>query len=317
MQGLRLRRSSVPTLPSESKKNGGWHTARSTFVSSLRLKVTVDQEQGDQAPPVSGFTTMKGRLWEKTKQRREAEKFTSKKLVPLSKKDYQALRSLFEKYDKSEDGVLSKEEFTQGISEMQPVLQPHALGMFSSTDKDQSGWLSFEEFLSMHCPWLHPTQMANCIKKYGKPWDISEEEKDAAEMKRKAKALRDVTVSVKEQGDIEKVYDSWARESGSPVKGGGLSFQTVKQRCEGLDSYTLRDWFHEYGTPGVGGKRLGKSAFVALVSGHYKSKGTAEGEPTQGNENHERRVKEQQELVRSLHGRKLTNSQQVSVAPVQ
>jgi len=314
----------VPSLPSEKeakKRRGGWQTARSAFVSSFRLKVKVDQAAAaaEEAAPRKGFTTMKGRLWEKTKQRRETERFANKRLVPLSKKEYESLRSLFEKYDKSEDGVLSKEEFTLGISEMQPVLQPHALGMFQSTDKDATGWISFEEFLGMHCPWLHPLQMAKCIRKYGAPWGKSEQEHEEHAAQQAAKALDDITVSSEEREDIERVFETWARESGSPVKRSDLSFATVKQRCHDLlDPYTLREWFHQYGAgqgAGGAGKRIGRDAFVALVSGHYKTKDVATEEPgegQEGDEKHMRQVSEQQQLVKALYGKKLTNSQNLA-----
>jgi len=236
------------------------------------------------------ITTLLGR-----QQAAGANLSNANKKKPLNLKEYMYVRELFEKYDKNEDGILSKDEFEIGVTEMHPVLKLHALGMFQATDKDRNGWMSWIEFLTMHCPWLSQDQLKFCTKKYGGPWGTSEEEEEAKLKKKREQELADLTVSQAERHEIEQVFDSWCRKSGSPVKGQrGLSFKCLKRHCEGIDPYTLGEWVHQHGMEGQ--KRITKAEFVNLVASHYNTASICHGKDAEK----EARAREQEALGRAL-----------------
>merc|ERR1712028_201077 len=95
---------------------------------------------------------------------------TGRAAAPISRREYEAIRDLFERYDQNEDGLLDREEFQATIQVQNPILAKHAVGMFGAADKNKNGEMSFLEFLTMYCPWISDPVAQKCIVKYGAPW---------------------------------------------------------------------------------------------------------------------------------------------------
>jgi len=221
---------------------------------------------------------MVGREIEKKQMRIIAERNVqngSRKLGPVGASEYASIVALFEQYDSSEDGVLNKTEFAAAVRHMQPTLGQHALGMFDAADKNKDGWISFDEFLRMQCPWLSENQARLCIKKYGAPRGLLKEGADApSPSSATAQSCAVDLLSAEERSDIEAVYEAWCTK-GSPLKASagnssssGLSFSSLKKHCAGIDPYTVGSWLHQHSSEEE--HRLSKEDFVAMIAEHYR-----------------------------------------------
>jgi len=273
---LQRRRSSLPQLPSEAK---GW--------STVRLSVHVK----DGAPKRD---TLAGRVEKKKLARLMSARSTStsascgngnqpkseRGLAPMSRREYEAIRDLFERYDQNEDGALDREEFQAAIQIQNPILAKHAVGMFGAADKNKNGEMTFVEFLTMYCPWINESTAQRCITKYGAPWQHPNSRMTPVKHRLHHSAIlphfesrrpvkknlvpQRADVSKEDIEEIEEVYEKWMSEGGKR-SGAGMSFKMMKSHCEGVDPYTLGEWHHK----SAAGKDLTKEEFVALISSHY------------------------------------------------
>jgi len=75
------------------------------------------------------------------------------------------VKVLWDQYDANQNGFVDLQEFTTALTRMNPALASHARSMFNSFDKNNDGVLSFAEFFKMEVPYASMKDIEAVIDK--------------------------------------------------------------------------------------------------------------------------------------------------------
>ena len=115
---------------------------------------------------------------ERVKRERERSRVEPVKGEPLNKEEQDYIIATFRNFDISGDGVLDKEEIREILTILNndvPVKQKVLDSIFSKSDRDNSGSIDENEFLTVVMEWFAGEGIAND--------GISESEEEATEVK--------------------------------------------------------------------------------------------------------------------------------------
>lgn len=180
------------------------------------------------------------------------------------------MHAMFLKYEGGENGEISKEQFIATLTKQNSILGKHAAGMFDSLDTDNSGGLSFREFVAAICPGVSASVQKVALSQYAKhgyertmkemgiPKFIAAHAALDAEYE-KQKVLEREEVDPSQLVELNSMFDRLADKKDNLVP-----IEALNKYCQGFELQYCLGLSAE-----AMGQRLSREEFVELLGAYF------------------------------------------------